>query len=137
MERLFNMFKIGDMVKITGTSTFFDVGDNGKIIGSQTGYCKVEGKVTKTHYRSKNGYSQTVKLSELKLLKRGRPTKIKYIAQYEIDGDPVKEFYSRKELLKWLKQCEDEDVQWDSIRIYPVDKVMKPHKNVKISLRRV
>ena len=128
----------------------FNVGDKVRIIKEIHGHCFRVGEVVEVedlesdgsidHCRNNKGDSWAIASEEVELIpKRGppKPKKIKYIAQYEIDGDPVKEFYSRPELMKWLKQCEEEDVKWESIRIYPVDKVMKPHKNVKISLRSV
>ncbi len=123
------MLKVGNEVKFVEHSGKYRIGDKGTITQVNKG--------NSVPYEIDNDWwvcaSRVVLIS-----KRGRLTKskkIKYIAQYEIDGDPVKEFYSRPELMKWLKDNEDSEVEWKTIRIYPVDKVMKPHKNIKISLR--
>ena len=61
---------------------------------------------------------------------RGRPKKekpVKYIAIYdENDADPVKEFTSKKELKVWLLEAqENEDIDFDSIKAYPVGPRLK------------
>lgn len=68
--------------------------------------------------------------------KRSRPAKsktVKFIAIYdEEDGDPHKKFTSKKEVLEWYKEAqEDEDIIFDSIEVYPVGKPMK----VEVSFR--
>ena len=132
--------KIGDKVKVTNPrSDYPDYKGSAGIIRAKSEDPDYDWEVD--YCKRDQGWDEYQE-GELSLLngKRGRPRKakkVKYIAQYIVDEDPVKEFYSRPELMKWLKQCEDEGVQWDSIKIYPVDKVMKPYKNTKISLRKV
>ena len=144
MESLSSMFKIGDKVRMSGPSNYGSYQGDGKIgvvsrlWSKEVGWDKKDNDITVNVNESNRIYKPEflVKITN----GSGRPTKpkkIKYIAQYEIDGDPVKEFYSRPELMTWLKENQDSEVQWETIRIYPVDKVMKPHKNIKISLRSV
>lgn len=139
------MFKVGDKVEVNNRYRKSNPnGSIGKIVG--------KGKST----RDKDYYYDVIVKSgkspefpwfyyqkDLKpVSKRGhpaKPKKVKFVVIYdEEDGDPTEKFYSRKELMKWLKEAQDdEEIIWDSIEIYLVDKKMKPTANVKISLRKV
>ncbi len=132
-------FKVGNKVRITK-----EVNEDDSKYGMAKGTIltiKEVDEVTEGVYCKETGdrvaWSDQIEL----VSKRGRPCKtkkIKFIVQYDLeDGDPVKEFYSRPELMKWLQENQDSDVIWDSIKVYPVDKVWKPKANIKISLRKV
>lgn len=83
-------------------------------------------------------YWQSKNKLELIKSRRGRPSKpkpIKFIALYEeVDKDPYKEFTSKKKLLEWLKEAqEDEDIVFDSIVVYPVGKPMKVETSFRLN----
>jgi hypothetical protein len=65
------------------------------------------------------------------LMKHGgnlaKPKPVLYAVFYEENGvDPLKEFYSRKELNDWLKEAsEDRGIRWDSIRVIERPKFLK------------
>ena len=71
---------------------------------------------------------------------RGRPRKekqVKYIAIYEENNvDPVKKFTSRKELIDWIKEAkEDEDIDFDSIEVFEVNKRLEVKVKTRVFLK--
>ncbi len=133
--------KTGDRVKVS-KDVFTYPGEEGVIVSlnvySDKYKCSFDCLIDLGHIKEPYDEEQLT----LVKLKAGCPVKakkIKFIAQYDlVDGNPVKEFYSRPELMKWLEEAKkNEEIVWESIKIYPVDKVWKPKANIKISLRNI
>jgi hypothetical protein len=126
-------FKVGDKVKMVWIDPEFEentdkeyLGRTGVVVAVEEEYdypyeVDFEGTSNKNNHFSEN---------QLELVKAGRPAKPKpvlYAVFYEEDGvDPLKEFYSRKELNDWLKKAsEDRSIRWDSIRVIEKPKFLK------------
>ncbi len=81
-------------------------------------------------YLKKTGNNYPLMTSQVEFVKWGRspkPKLVKYIARYdENDVDPYKEFFSRRELMKWVKEAQkDSDIDFSSIRVFTVVKEQK------------
>ncbi len=64
---------------------------------------------------------------------------VKFIVIYEESGDdPHKTFTSRKELMEWIKEAkEDEDIDFDTIQVYPAGKELRVEFKTTFSLKEV
>ncbi|MDD5551100.1 MAG: hypothetical protein PHS34_07570 [Candidatus Omnitrophica bacterium] len=66
---------------------------------------------------------------ELRLVKKGKPTKVNYLLQYELENDPIEEFETIKQVEERIKElAEDKNLQEDSIVLYKIASV----KHIKI-----
>ena len=119
-------FKVGDKVRV--------IEDN--IGGTENGKIGVLSKIDNDTPRYR---VDGIWCFKIELVSKGEVAKVQFVVIYdEEDGDPNEEFYSRKELMTWLKEAQDnEEIIWESIRIYHIDKVMKPKANIKISLKNI
>ena len=115
-------FKIGDRVKTNFGTGKIIAGAKDEMPGvehdNNMGGHNCRGK-------GKDRHCFWVYRKDIKKISRGRPKKekqVKYVAIYdENDVDPIKKFTSRKELIDWIKEAQDDEkIDFDSIEVYPV-----------------
>lgn len=130
-------FKIGDRVKTeygTGKIIADPVSDSPGVEHDEN----IKGHSCQG--KGKGGYCYWISKGDIKKISRGRSRKgkqVKFIAIYdETDRDPYKTFISRKELVDWIKEAqEDKDVVFDSIRVFGVDREIEIEIKKSVTLR--
>jgi hypothetical protein len=126
-------FKVGDRVKVVsvdfqghGKLSPRDIGDTGTVIDFKV-FSNMPINVRLDHHGS---FEWSFPEEALELAAKdikGKPKPVLYAVFYEEDDvDPLKEFYSRKELNDWLKKAsEDRSIRWESIRVIEKPKFLK------------
>lgn len=120
-------FKVGDRVRFIESYSPGDVKarETGVIAREEFSFPNPLVSVCLDSGRELSCFPWRLELVETHHLAKGKP--VLYAVFYEKNGvDPLKEFYSRKELNDWLKKAsEDRDIRWDSIRVIEKPKFLR------------